>query len=375
MKRGRSPIMIFAGGTGGHVFPALAVAKKIKQRGVPVVWAGTKKGIEAQVVTKAGYQVEWIMASSPRGKSVVAYLFAPFQFILVGLQTVWLFVKHWPCAVLGMGGFVAASGGLVAVLLRKPLVIHEQNAVAGLTNRMLAPFAAHVLSGFPATFTCQNVAVVGNPVREEILQIQREHVVAEPPTRSLRVLVVGGSQGARIFNKVVPAALARVPLEARPDVWHQTGKQGLCYTRDQYESHNVKARTDAFIDAMYDAYSWADFVICRAGAMTVAELAAAGVSAVLVPYPHAIDDHQTANATVLADAGAVFLIQEHELNEAALAQLLHDISKDRFILKKAVKAVRAFAKPHAADDVANTCLQACFRKNTRRSNSLEKGFS
>lgn len=374
MKHERSPVMIFAGGTGGHVFPALAVAKKIEQRGVPVVWAGTKRGIEAQVVTKAGYQVEWIAASSPRGKSAVAYLLAPFRFILVGLQTVWLFIKHWPCAVLSMGGFVAASGGLIAVLLRKPLIVHEQNAIAGLTNRMLAPFATHVLSGFPATFTYRNAVVVGNPISEEILQTQREYVVAEPSSRPLRVLVIGGSQGAQILNKIVPAALARIPLEERPEVWHQTGVRGLCYTRDKYESRNIKARTDTFIDTMHDAYGWADFVICRAGAMTIAELATVGVSAVLVPYPHAIDNHQTINATALADAGAAFLIQEYELNEVILAQLLRDVSKDRSTLKRAVKAVRTFAKPHAADDVANACLQACFGKSTRTT-SLEKGLS
>lgn len=361
MRHARSPVMIFAGGTGGHVFPALAVARKIEQQGVPVVWAGTKKGIEAKVVTEAGYQIEWIAVQGLRGKSATAYLLAPFRLILVGLQTVWLFIKHRPCAVLGMGGFVAAPGGLVAVLLRKPLVVHEQNAIAGLTNRLLAPFATHVLSGFPSTFARRNVAAVGNPVGVKFAKIQREFAIAEPIDRPLRVLVVGGSQGARVFNKIMPEALSQIPVAERPEVWHQAGESGLRYTQDKYESYNVKARTDAFINAMHEAYGWADLVICRAGAMTVAELAAAGVGAVFVPYPYATDDHQTANAAALANTGAAFLVREHELNGAALARLLRDVSKDRSALKEAAKAVRAFAKPHAADDVAEVCLQVCLK--------------
>ncbi len=373
MKHANPPIMIFAGGTGGHVFPALAVVKKIEQRGVPVIWVGTRRGIEAKVVTKAGYQIEWIAAHSPRGKSIAAYLLAPFRLTLVGLQTVWLFIKHQPCAVLGMGGFVTAPGGLIAVLLRRPLIVHEQNAIAGLSNRLLAPFATRVLSGFPATFTRQNATVVGNPVSMEISQIQREYAIAEPISRPLRVLVIGGSQGAQIFNKVVPAALAQIPTAERPEVWHQTGARGLCYTQDKYESHNIKARTDAFINAMHDAYSWADLVISRAGAMTVAELAAAGIGAIFVPYPYATDDHQTANAKILVNSGAAFLIQEYELNEITLAQLLRDISEDRSVLKDAAKAVRAFVKPHAADDVAKACLQACLGENDGKT-SLAKDF-
>lgn len=373
MKHANPLIMVFAGGTGGHVFPALAVVKKIEQRGVPVVWVGTRKGIEAKVVTKAGYQIEWIAAHSPRGKNIAGYLLAPFRLTLVSLQTVWLFVKYQPCAVLGMGGFVTAPGGLIAVLFRKPLIVHEQNAIAGLTNRLLAPFAARVLSGFPATFTYRNATVVGNPVSMEVSQIQREYAVAEPISRPLRVLVVGGSQGAQIFNKVVPAALAQIPMAERPEVWHQTGAGGLCYTQDKYESHNIKARTDAFINAMHDAYGWADLVISRAGAMTVAELAAAGVGAVLVPYPYATDDHQTANAKILVNSGAAFLIQEHKLNEITLAQLLCDISKDRSALKEAARAARAFVKPHAADDVAKACLQACLGGRDSKA-SLAKDF-
>lgn len=354
--------MIFAGGTGGHVFPALAVAKKIEQQGVPVIWIGTKKGIESKVVANAGYRIEWILVSGLRGKGIATYLFAPIKLILAGLQTIWWLLKYRPCAVLGMGGFVAGPGGLMAVLLRRPLIIHEQNAIAGLTNRILAPFAQRILTGFPSTFVRKNVAVIGNPIRAEILQIQREYTIAEPADRCLRVLVIGGSLGAHVFNKIVPAALAQIPVAERPEVWHQTGDHKLQFTQQEYQAYNVMARIDAFIDAMHTAYGWADLVICRAGAITVAELAAAGVGAIFVPYPHAVDDHQTANAAALTNASAAFLLKEDELNAASLAKLLRDLSVNRSKLKAIAEAASNFAKPQAAEDVAKICLQACLEK-------------
>ena len=229
--------MILAGGTGGHVFPALAVAKKIEQQSVPVIWVGTKKGIESKVVPQAGYRLECIAVGGLRGKGFLTYLFAPLKLIVAGLQAFWLLVKYRPCAVLGMGGFVAGPVGLMAVLLRRPLIIHEQNAIAGLTNRILAPFAKHILTGFPSTFVRNNVEVVGNPVRAEISQIQRQHAVAEPANKPTRVLVVGGSLGAQALNTIVPAAIARVPHEIRPEVWHQTGAKKIAtYSAEIYRS-------------------------------------------------------------------------------------------------------------------------------------------
>ena len=361
MKGARYPIMIFAAGTGGHVFPALAVAKKLEEQGVPVVWVGTKKGIESRVVANTAYRFEKIFISGLRNKDLLTYLLAPIKLGFAGLQTVWLVLKHRPCAVLGMGGFVSGSGGLAAALLRRPLVIHEQNAISGLTNRLLAPFATRILTGFPSAFVRQNVEVVGNPVRMEISPDKREHAVAEPDDRQLHVLVVGGSLGAHALNKTVPAALARLATGKRPEVWHQTGENKLEFTQQEYDTYRVEARVDAFIEDMHNAYAWADLVICRAGAITVAELAMAGVGAVFIPYPYAVDDHQTANAEAMVKAGAAFMIQEREFNASALAALLSDVEVHRSKIKGIADAIRGFAKPRAAEDVANICLQVCHK--------------
>lgn len=364
--KGCNPIMIFAGGTGGHVFPALAVARKIEQEGIPVVWVGTEKGIESKVVPSTPYQFETISIGGLRGKDMITLLFAPIKMGLAGLQTVWLMLKHWPCAVLGMGGFVSGSGGLVAALFRRPLIIHEQNAIAGLTNRILAPFARCVLVGFPNTIVHKNIEVVGNPVRMEISQGKRELPVAEPADRPLRILVAGGSQGAHVLNQTVPLALATLAFEERPEIWHQSGQYKLDFTVQQYEACNVEARVDAFIDSMHEAYAWADLVISRAGAITVAELALAGVGAILVPYPHAVDNHQMANASALVKADAALLIQEHEFTVEALAGLLRDLNIQRFRVKDIAKKIQSFAKPQAANHVASICMQVCLDRNANR---------
>ena len=361
MKAACSPIMIFAAGTGGHVFPALAVAKQLEQHGIPVVWVGTGKGIESRVVAKTAYRFEKIFIDGLRNKDLRTYLLAPIKLGFAGLQTIWLVLKHRPCAVLGMGGFVSGTGGVAAALFRRPLVIHEQNAISGLTNRLLAPLATHILTAFPGTFARENVEVVGNPVRNEILQNPREHDVGEPRDRPLNVLVVGGSLGAHALNKTVPAALAQLSAAMRPKVWHQSGDDKLEFTQQAYGSHQVEARVDAFIEEMHKAYAWADLVICRAGAITVAELAMAGVGAVFVPYPHAVDDHQSANARALVKAGAAFMIPEREFTASALAALLRDVQAHRTKLKDIAAAIRGFARPRAAEDVARICLQACLK--------------
>ena len=367
MTNQRSPVMIFAGGTGGHVFPALAVAKQIEQQSVPIVWVGTKRGIEAKVVPNAGYKIEWIAVSGLRGKNFATYIFAPFKLALASLQVTWLLLKHRPCAVLGMGGFVAGPGGLIAALLRKPLIIHEQNAIAGLTNRLLAPFAKRILTGFPSTFVRKNVEVLGNPVRAEISNMQRQHEIAEPSDRTLRVLVFGGSLGAHALNTTVPGAMAQViaklPDKMCPEIWHQTGEHKHKFTLDEYESHGVSSRVDAFIEDMQEAYAWADLVICRAGAITVAELSVAGVGAIFIPYPYAVDDHQTANAAALVNAGAALMIAEKELSVERLATELQDLLANRSKLRAFADATGAFAKPQAARDVAKVCIQACIGKD------------
>ncbi len=375
MTTQRSPVMIFAGGTGGHVFPALAVAKQIELQSVPIVWVGTKRGIEANVVPKAGYKIEWIAINGLRGKNFTTYLLAPFKLVIAGLQVAWLLFKHRPCAVLGMGGFVSGPGGLIAAMLRRPLIIHEQNAIAGLTNRLLAPFAKRILTGFPSTFVRNNVEVLGNPVRTEISQIKREYKITEPKDRPLRVLIFGGSLGAHALNETVPAALSQVinklPASAHPEVWHQTGEQKQAFTLDQYASHGVKARIDTFIENMQEAYAWADLVICRAGAITVAELSVAGVGAIFIPYPYAVDDHQTANATALVNAGAALMIAEKELSVAKLANVLEDLLLNRSKIRSFAEATRAFAKPQAARDVAKVCIQSCLGKDGENINMVK----
>lgn len=372
-----SPIMILAGGTGGHVFPALAVAKQIEEQGVPVIWVGTKRGIEARVVPSAGYKIEWIAVNGLRGKGFATYLLAPFKLALASLQVTWLLIKYRPCTVLGMGGFVAGPGGLIAALLRRPLIIHEQNAIAGLTNRLLAPFAKRILTGFPSTLAHKNVEVLGNPVRAEISQIQREYAVAEPSDRALRVLVFGGSLGAHALNKTVPEAIAEViadfPEELHPEVWHQAGKNKHEFTVDHYKSHNVACRVDTFIDDMQEAYAWADLVICRAGAITVAELTIAGVGAIFIPYPYAVDDHQTANAAALVQAGAALMIPEKELTVTKLANTLHGLLTNRTTLRSFAEATCELAKPLAAKDVADVCVHACLGKDDKTINMV-KGF-
>lgn len=375
MSAQRSPVMILAGGTGGHVFPALAVAKQIERQSVPIVWVGTKRGIEAKVVPNAGYKIEWVTVNGLRGKSVITYILAPFKLAFASLQVSWLLIKHRPCAVLGMGGFVAGPGGLIAALLRKPLIIHEQNAIAGLTNRLLAPFAKRILTGFPSTFVRNNVEVLGNPVRAEITNLQRQYEIAEPKDRALRILIVGGSLGAHVLNETVPAAIAQiassVSAEMQPEVWHQSGENKHQFTRQQYELHGVNARADAFIEDMQEAYAWADLVICRAGAITVAELSIAGVGAIFIPYPYAVDDHQTANASALVHAGAALMIAEKELTAQSLANILQDLLINRRKLRTFAEAITAFAKPQAAKDVANVCIQACFGKGDQNINMVK----
>ncbi len=365
MSKSHSPIMIFAGGTGGHVFPALAVANQISQQSVPVVWVGTKKGIEAKVVAEAGYPIEWISVTGIRGKHFLTLIFAPFKITLAGLQVIWLLLKHRPCAVLGMGGFVSGPGGMIAAMLHKPLIIHEQNAIAGLTNRILAPFAKRILTGFPNTFVRNNVEVVGNPVRTEITQINREFEIAEPEHRSLRLLIFGGSLGARALNETVPSAINLLPEELRPEVWHQTGKHSKEFTQQQYREYSISARVDKFIDEMHIAYAWADIVICRAGAITTAELAVAGVGAIFVPYPYAVDDHQTANALAFVNANAAHMISESEFSDKKLAELMHELFSNPVRLKSIAKNIADFAKPDAAKNVAAVCLNACDGNSNR----------
>lgn len=351
------PVLIMAGGTGGHVFPALAVAAELRQRGVPVVWLGTQAGIEARLVPQAGYPIEWLSIKGLRGKNRLSQLLAPFRLLLACAQAFMVLRRRKPCAVLGMGGFAAGPGGFMAWLLRLPLLIHEQNAVAGLTNRILAKLTAHCLEAFPGALG-KTAEQVGNPVRQAIIDIPAPELRLTARVTAMRVLVMGGSLGAVRLNQIIPEALAKMPAANRPEVHHQTGQNNLAATREHYHQHGVAARVDAFIDDMAAAYSWADLVICRAGAMTVFELAAAGVASILIPYPHAVDDHQTANAAYLVAQGAALLRQQDELSSDWLCQRLNQFAHQRETLLTMASAARALAKPNAAGIVADRCLAA-----------------
>ena len=353
------PILIMAGGTGGHVYPALAVAQALQLESREIVWLGTRAGLESRVVPAAGIAMEWVSVKGLRRKGVIALILAPFRLLRALMQSLRVIRKHRPAAVLGMGGFASGPGGVAAWLLRRPLVIHEQNAVAGLTNRLLARLARVVLQAFPGSFSPGIKAeTVGNPVRAEIAALdepQSRYAGREGP---LRLLILGGSQGAFALNKVVPAALALLPDELQPVVRHQAGARTLAAAQAAYEAHGIEVDLRPFIDDMAEAYAWADLVVCRAGALTVAELSAAGVPAIFVPYPSAVDDHQTSNARPMTEAGAAVLMPETDLSDKSLADLLrHWLASRDALLQRALKS-RALAHPDALRRITNYCLEA-----------------
>ncbi len=345
-------IVIMAGGTGGHIMPALAVAEKLRQQGWRIVWLGNPDGMEARLVPKHGYEMAWLRFPALRGKGLVRKLMLPVH-LLSGFWQAWqLLTRIRPRVVLGMGGFISFPGGMMAALRGIPLVLHEQNAIAGLANRVLASVADRVLTGFPAVLT--KGLWVGNPVRNEIAALPPPAERYNGRSGRLQVLVLGGSLGAQALNEIVPKALALLTEEERPEVVHQSGEKHLEALRAAYAAAGVKAHTVSFIADMAGAYDWADLVICRAGASTIAELAAAGVASILVPYPHAVDDHQTANARFLSQAGAAILLPQSELTAEKLA-LLRTLKRAQ--LSEMAEKARALAKPDAAEAVARVCME------------------
>ena len=351
------PVMIMAGGTGGHVYPALAVAKALEANAQPVFWLGTHRGLEARVVPANDIDIEWVSVKGLRRKGVVALIVAPLQLAWALLQSLNAIRRRRPAAVLGMGGFVSGPGGLAAWLTRRPLVIHEQNATAGLTNRLLARLARVVLQAFPGSFNARVAAeTVGNPVRTDIAAIAPPAERYADRAGPLRLLVLGGSQGALALNRLVPAALARLPAERRPVVRHQCGERTRETAETAYRDTGIDVEILPFIEDMAAAYAWADAVVCRAGALTVAEIAAAGLPAIFVPYPAAVDDHQTANARGLSDAGAAVTVQERDIDEEQLAALLTDFLDSRESLALRAAKARALAAPDALNIIAEHCL-------------------
>ena len=355
----KRPVLIMAGGTGGHVFPALAVAAELSARGIAVSWLGTQRGLESRVVPAAGYPLQTMRVSGLRGKGVLRMLLAPFMLMVALSQALVIQLRLRPLAVLGMGGFAAGPGGVVAWLLRRPLLIHEQNSVAGLTNSWLAPLARTVMEAFPGSLPARRHALhTGNPVRAEITRLPAPVERFAARNGALRVLVIGGSLGARALNEVMPAAVRQLAAGQLLQLHHQTGSAEQESVQAAYAALDVGARVDAFIDDMAAAYSWADVVICRSGALTVAELAVVGVASILVPFPYATDDHQTGNARFLADAGAAILMPQDEMSAEKLAGLLGDFSQQRNMLLEMACRARQLAMPDAARRVAEQCLRA-----------------
>jgi UDP-N-acetylglucosamine--N-acetylmuramyl-(pentapeptide) pyrophosphoryl-undecaprenol N-acetylglucosamine transferase len=351
--------LITAGGTGGHVYPALAVADYLRHHGMPLVWLGTRSGLEYRIIPARGYRLLTIRIAGVRGRGLLRLAWMPVQALLAVLHSMVLLMHIRPVLVLGMGGFVSGPAGVAAWLMRIPLLIHEQNAIAGFTNAVLARFATRVMEAFPGTFrTASAVVHTGNPVRSEIIA----GVPLAPSSESseaLNILVLGGSQGAKALNELMPEAFARLdPQSIR--IWHQCGEQHYDATHQRYHQYGVSARIDRYISAMAEAYAWAGLVVCRAGALTVSELMVAGLPSILIPYPHAVDDHQTANARYLSGNGAGILVPQARADGVSLAALMRELLGARERLAEMARKARALAMPDATELVAQQCLEvAC----------------
>ena len=346
-------ILIMAGGTGGHIYPGLAVADTLRGEGWQVVWLGAPNSMEAELVPKHGYPMAWVNFSGVRGKGVLRMLSLPFTLLRALAQSADAIFRHRPDVVLGMGGYITIPGGLMAAILRRPLVIHEQNSIAGMSNKVLATIATRVLSGFPEVL--KNTLWCGNPVRADIAALAEPQVRYAARRGKLNVLVVGGSLGAQALNEALPKALAILSEQERPNILHQTGKKHFETVRQLYAQAGVGADIRAFLEDMANQYAMADVVICRAGALTIAELAAAGVASVLIPFPFAVDDHQTYNAKFLSEQSAAVLLPQKELCAEKLAQLLRDFSREK--LSVMAQVARKLAKPEATQAVAKVCME------------------
>ena len=347
----RPSILVMAGGTGGHIFPGLAVAEYLRICGWNVSWLGNQNGMEYRLVKSCDFPFEAVDFGGLRGKGLKAKLMLPINLMRASFQSWKIMRRLKPSVVLGMGGYITFPGGLVTKLLKRPLVLHESNSVAGSANRALAKIAMRVLTGFPNTM--QSAEWVGNPIREEFDHVPAPALRYEQRQGPLSILVVGGSLGATALNEHIPAALALIAQEERPTVIHQAGDKHLADLEKRYAQLGVRADIRPFIDDMPSAYAQADLVICRSGAMTVSELAACGVASCLIPFPHAIDDHQTANAKFLSDADAAILLPQQYLNPQDLALMIQNLN--RADLKEMALRAHALSKPQATQRVAEVC--------------------
>lgn len=353
-------LMVMAGGTGGHVYPALDVARLLHERGIKVVWLGTRSGLEARIVPTKGIELEWVDIKGLRGAGLIDSLRAPFRLVRALWQAMRIIRRRRPDVLLGMGGYVSGPASVAAILMRLPVVIHEANASAGVTNRLLAHVASRVLTGFPSTNGLRHDGEwVGNPVRPEISNI------AAPEERNIghheklfRLLVVGGSQGAEILNQIVPAAIKKLCESSRPNVIHQCGTNWISETTERYRNLEVSAKVIDYIDDMSAAYRTADLLICRSGAMTVAEIAAVGMASILVPLPNVAGDHQSMNATFLAERHAALVMPQSELSSENLASLLRELLNNRPRLLALACSARSLSRPKATERVVECCMEA-----------------
>lgn len=356
-------VLIMAGGTGGHVFPALAVARKLLQQNHRVEWLGTARGIESQVVVNESIPLHCISVAGLRGKGRWTLLAAPVRLLVALSQALVVVWRLRPCCVLGMGGFASGPGGIAAWLLRQPLLIHEQNAIAGLTNRILKPLAKKVFEAYPGSFgAAENVACIGNPLRQSVLNLPLPAERMSSREGPIRVLVMGGSLGAAALNRVIPQAVGQLKGAVALQIWHQAGRSQIQFAREAYREAGVEAKIVSFIEDMEQAYGWADLVICRAGALTLSEIACVGLAAILIPYPHAVDDHQTANARYLEQAGAAVVIDQAQLTPERLAELLKDRFSDKKGLLNMAEKARAAAHLNAADQLARCCSEISYAR-------------
>ena len=347
-------VVIMAGGTGGHVFPGIAVGRRLKAKHIDVLWLGTLGGIECRVVPKEQINFIGIHVKALRGKGILNWLTAPWILSMAFWKILLQFIRHRPSLVLGMGGFVTGPGGVVAYILGIPLIIHEQNAIAGLTNKCLALLSRRILCGFPNAFKSKNAVWVGNPVRFEMIAEPLDNATSEHGR--LHLLVVGGSLGASFLNETVPQAITLIDDELRPEVKHQTGKGHLQETLSRIEALEARYSAFEFEEKMHELYRWSDLILCRAGAMTLTEISAAGRTAILVPYPHAADDHQSANARHLTAKNAAISVPQDQLTAAKLADLLLGFIRDRKSLIRMSQAIKAAAVTDADLKIADICI-------------------
>jgi len=358
MNHERGGVLIMAGGTGGHIFPGLAVADRLRHRGINVRWLGARGGMECQRVPAAGYPIDVVDITGLRGKGAVRWLLMPWKLLRAVFQAFRLLGMQRPSCAISFGGYAAGPGGLAARLRGIPLLVHEQNRIPGMTNRVLAKLSDKVLQAFPGTWAGQfDAETCGNPVRKSVVDLETPGLRMDGREGPVRVLITGGSQGARALNLTVPSALANLSGQQEVHVRHQSGKGQATNTREAYLAAGVKAEVTEFIDDMAAAYGWADIVVCRAGALTVSELAAAGVAAVLIPFPYAVDDHQTRNAEFLVEVGAAVLMPESAMDEKTLAEALEPLVSDRKTLLAMAQKAREVSVPDSADRVAALCAE------------------